>query len=223
MFSTVQAALSSLMAPKRQRAPGSTTRPQASYDTNCFMNEATFDNYHNLLVGKTPISECGLRPSESQSNIAAMIASRGWGKFTDHPKPAMVSIVQEFYVNAKETEGHVVRVRGKEVSYAKAEINAYYKLSEMVGDDEFTEYMQKDIDLSEVIKVLCRPGAEWKSKEHEAFSFAHKELNRYGKAWYYFLCAKLMSTTQVTDVIHDRVVLLYAIVKGMTIDVGQVI
>lgn len=32
-----------------------------------------------------------------------------------------------------------------------------------------------------------------------------------------------MSTTHISDVIHDQAVLLFVIVKGMPVDVGQVI
>lgn len=53
--------------------------------------------------------------------------------------------------------------------------------------------------------------------------FSHKELNQNGKAWYYFICAKLLSTTHVSDVIKDHVLILYAIVIGKSITVGKVI
>lgn len=144
-------------------------------------------------------------------------------EFTDQPKPVVVLIVKEFYANAKETEGRAVQVRGKAVSYDKANINAYYHIPDIEGDNEFTEYMTEDIDLDEVIKALYRPWADLKAKEHEAISFSHKELNRYGKAWYYFIYAKLMPTTHVNDVIKDRVVLLYVIVTGKTVDMAQII
>lgn len=46
------------------------------------------------------------------------------------------------------------------MSFDKASINAYYHIEDMEDDDEFTEYMSKDLDLDEVIKALCRPGAD---------------------------------------------------------------
>lgn len=103
-------------------------------------------------------------------------------------------------------------MRGKVIAYDKSTINAYYHLLDFEGDDEFTEYMRDDIDLEEVIKTLCWLGAEWKSKEREAISFSVKELSRYGKVWHYFICAKLMPTMHIRDVINDRAVLLYALV-----------
>lgn len=69
----------------------------------------------------------------------------------------------EFYANAKEAKDHVVQVRGKAVSYDKAIINSYYQIEDMSDDDEFTQYMTEDLDLEQVIKTLCRSGADWKS------------------------------------------------------------
>lgn len=159
------------MAPKRQRGHGSSSKAATPYDTTQFISEATSDRYHNILVGKTPILEIGLRPQENQNDLAAMIESRGWVKFTDQLKLAVVSSIQEFYTNAKETEGYVVQVHGKIILYDKARINAYYHTTDIEGNDKFTDYMAEDIDLEEVIKTLCRPGANWKSKEHEAIIF----------------------------------------------------
>lgn len=49
---------------------------------------------------------------------------------------------------------------------------------------------------------------------------SNKELSRYGKAWYSFICAKMIPITHVSDVVKERAVLLFAIMKGKTIDVG---
>lgn len=133
----------------------------------------------------------------------------------------MISIVKEFYANAKEAQDYDVQVRGKSVLFDKQSINSYNQIEYMSDDNEFTEYMTEDLNLDTVIKTLCRPGAEWKSKGNDgAINFSNGELRRYGKAWYSFICAKLMPTTHVSDVIKDIVVLLYAIVMGKNINVG---
>lgn len=88
-------------------------------------------------------------------------------------------------------------------------------------DDEFTNFFNNNPNWGVVIRQLCRPGAAWKSKDQQgAMTFPHKELSRYGKVWYTFLCAKLMPSTHLADVTQERAVLLYAIVNGMSIDVG---
>lgn len=43
------------------------------------------------------------------------------------------------------------------------------------------------------------------------------------KVWLKFFKSRLMSTTHTTTVSQDRLLLLYAIVKGLRIDAGKVI
>lgn len=176
------------------------------------------------MSGKTLILERDLKPHDTlMGQMAAMIAERGWLEFTKQSEAAVIFIVKELYVNANEIQDYVVQVRGKSVSYDKVSIKSYYQITDMSDDNVYTEYVDNYLNLDQVIKYLCRPGADWKAKEHEAINFSNKELSRYGKAQYSFICAKLMPTTHVSDVIKDRVVLLYTIVKGKTIDVGQII
>lgn len=94
----------------------------------------------------------------------------------------VVSIVKEFYVNAKEARHHVVQVRGNPVSFDKASINVYYNIADMEDDDQLAKYIQENLDWDEVIRCLCRPGAEWTLKGTEALHFSHSELSRFGKA-----------------------------------------
>lgn len=52
----------------------------------------------------------------------------------------------------------------------------------MEDDNQLTEYIQEDLDWDEMIRYLCRPGAEWTLKWTKALHFSHSELSRYGKA-----------------------------------------
>lgn len=116
----------------------------------------------------------------------------------------------------------MVRIWGKPISFTFESINEYYQFEGIDNDkDEFTKYYNNDLNLTKVIKHLYRSGAKWTSwNQYGAVTFPHKELSRYGMAWYMFLCAKLMSSTHLTDVTQERVVLLYAIVTRKSIDVG---
>lgn len=49
------------------------------------------------------------------------------------------------------------------------------------------------------------------------------DLKPITKVWIKFLKSRLMLTTHTTTVSQDQIVLLYAIVKGLTIDVGKII
>lgn len=108
------------MAPKRQRGVGSRSRASNQFDTSQFIGKVVSDHYHNILAAKTLILERGLRLDETlmdSHEISTMIAQRGSKEFTAQPQPTAISIVKEFYVNAKETEGRVVQVRVRPVLY----------------------------------------------------------------------------------------------------------
>lgn len=155
--------------------------------------------------------------------VTATIAERGWETFTVQPEAVVVAIVEEFYANGKEARNNVVQVRGKSVAFNNVSINAYYQTVPM-DHDEYTAYKQEELDWDQVINGdLCRPEAEWTLKGDEAVHFSHSELNRFGKAWYYFICANMMSSTHMTEVIKDREMLLYALVIGKRIDAGKVL
>lgn len=74
-----------------------------------------------------------------------------------------------------------------------------------------------------MLRILYKPGAQWTIRADEAVSFPRGDLSRFGKAWFYFLCAKLMPFSHVSEVNKAKVVLLYSIVKGKTIYVGKII
>ena len=48
-------------------------------------------------------------------------------------------------------------------------------------------------------------------------------MKKFAKIWYYFVCAKLQPTTNVSAVMKSRATLVYAIIEGKKIDVGLVI
>lgn len=109
------------------------------------------------------------------------------------------------------------------MSFDKASVNKYYHIRDMEDEDEFTEYRNEDFDWNQMRKCLCRPGAIWTLKGNDMLHFSPSDLSRCGEAWYSFICAKVLPTTQVTEVNKDRVALLYDIVMDKSIDMGQVI
>lgn len=60
----------------------------------------------------------------------------------------------------------------------------------MKDEDEFTEYRDKNFNWYKVLNCLCRPRAFWTFKGYDDLHFSSSELSRYGKLWYYFICAK---------------------------------
>lgn len=106
------------MAPKRQRGESSST-PTRAYNRRKFVSVKAADRFDTYLAGKTLTPEHGLRPDELlDDEMAHQINERGWDIFTYQPDPAVVAIVKEFYVNAKDKAPYEVVVRGKTVSFS---------------------------------------------------------------------------------------------------------
>lgn len=120
----------------------------------------------------------------------------------------MVQIVKEFYANAKDHHKYDVRVRGEVVTFHNKAINRYYNLS-VVKKNEYVEYVRTGPNYKLIIQQLCQPGTELRVKEKAAMHFLLSKMSRYGKAWFAFICAKLMSSTNINDVTKEMVVLLY--------------
>lgn len=209
------------MATKRQR--GETSGTSTKYDKKRFTSASASDKYYNSLSSKTLIPERGLCPEVEDGELLQMIGGRRWANFTAQPDSSVVKIVKEFYANAKDHIGNMIWVRGKSVEVSFGSINAYYGLN-TIPNNGFIQYLDHELDYSEVIQALCVPGTQWKlTDQQEAVLFPTSALSNYGKAWHAFICAKLMPCRHTSDVINRRAALLFCIAQGKSIDVGQVI
>ena len=72
-----------------------------------------------------------------------------------------------------------------------------------------------------VFKTLTVSGSEWMNEERRVVS--RIDLKPIAKVWVKFLKSRLMSTTHTTTISQDILILFYAIVKGLVIDVGRII
>ena len=208
------------MAPKRAR----TSQP-VEFDRNRFVSTEAAERYTQGLIQKKIIPERGFRIEQGQfPDIDRMINLRGWGEFCKHPGPAVTSLVREFYANAYDATNGRVRVRGKEVVFDWKAINAYYSLPN-IDQDEYLEYTREHVDTTEIIEYLCKPGTTWKMTRvgiHEEPSlFVARALNQRARVWLYFVSARMLPTTHVSEVTKERATLLYCLMSGRSIDVGH--
>ena len=70
-------------------------------------------------------------------------------------------------------------------------------------------------------KTLTIQGSEWMNKDSRVVNMI--DLKPIAKVWVKFLKSRLMPTTYITIVSQDRLILFYAIVKGLAIDVEKII
>ena len=71
---------------------------------------------------------------------------------------------------------------------------------------------------------LCRALVPWKRYANGGLkSFAGQAMTKTSKIWHYFVCAKLLPTTNFSVVMKHRAAFVYAIMKKKKLDIGLII
>ena len=75
-------------------------------------------------------------------------------------------------------------------------------------------------ELGEVTKVTCGKVVQWTVVRDMCTTSITKELETDMKIWHHLLCARLCPTSHLMEVTRERALMLYAIAKGLSINVG---
>ena len=137
-----------------------------------------------------------------------------------------MSIVREFYANARMDKNGYSIVRGLTVDYTLEAIQKLIGGTEMQPtEDDWVRKDKKNIDLDQIVHELCVPGTVWKRNPitNVRVSFPTSAMNRYARALNLFICSSIMPSGYPHDVIVDRAILLYGILSGEYVDVAYVI
>ena len=129
-----------------------------------------------------------------------------------------MTTVREFYANANKATETVTMVREKQIRFDVVTINWHFSIQAPQIDD--VTNIDRTADLDEVIKVIYGKVVNWIVVRGTCISFLTKELVTDIKIWHHFICARLVPTSHLTEVSRERVLLLYAIVKNLSINVG---
>ena len=178
------------------------------------------------LMGKSTTKERGFLPSPDDGKLVEMIQSRGWESFCEAPAAVPLSIVREFYANAKAEQNGFSVVRGLTVDYTLETIRRVIGGKEMrPTQDDWVRKNKRNMDLDRIIYYLCMPNTEWRRNPstNERLSFPASAMNRYARAWNLFICANIMPSTHTHEVTVDRAILLFGILTDEYVDIAYVI
>ncbi|KOM55758.1 hypothetical protein LR48_Vigan10g165000 [Vigna angularis] len=130
------------------------------------------------------------------------LENRNWGRPTTYPTPANIAVVKEFYTNARRLGDHPVEdylsyVRGHAIRYDPDSINRFL-------NTEWAGHFQRN-----------RNGV--------VVNIRRAELTPLGKYWMAFPHANIQSCSHVSNITVSRTLLLYFVLRGMSINIGQVI
>ena len=83
--------------------------------------------------------------------------------------------------------------------------------------------MSDHVHLIELVNAICKPGTQWKMSNGEACSVKANKLNKNAKIWHYFVGARFMPSSHLSDVTRNLAILIYYILSGKSIDVESII
>lgn len=157
------------------------------------------------------------------------ITSRGWQRFCETAGMGYYSLTREFYANAhhdkQEKSTYVSFVRGKEVCFDAQTINKVLKIKfgSHRGPNGYELYRHEKLH-EDIAEKLCKPGVELVlDNKGRVKGSKMGDLRPIPKAWCTFIISNFLPVLHASDIVMERVHLLYAILTGIEIDVGKII
>ncbi|KOM24907.1 hypothetical protein LR48_Vigan17s000300 [Vigna angularis] len=152
-----------------------------------------------------------------------------WRRLATYPAPGNIAVVKEFYTNARKfcdypAEEYLSYVRGHAIRYDPNSINNFLG-TEWVGEHcQFALCMEEGTDFNDVESVLCVPGGHFqRNKNGAVVNIRRNDLTPLAKYWMAFSHANIQSCTHVSDITLNGALVLYCVLRNLSINIGQVI
>ncbi|MED6209147.1 hypothetical protein PIB30_051962 [Stylosanthes scabra] len=147
---------------------------------------------------------------------------RGW-EFMYDPIPINMTLVREFYVNCDQKNQREVYMRGRKIPCFLGDIERVLYIPRLEGASEHKKvgekYDKNELDMDEVMWVIGREGETWPEVRGRISS---KTLNNDAWMWMKLIVCNIMPTRHETTLGADHILLIYALMKGMTVSLPGV-
>ncbi|KAJ4715100.1 Retrovirus-related Pol polyprotein from transposon 17.6 [Melia azedarach] len=193
-----------------------------------FISDEAEEHFEEQLKNKKLLPEKGFHMQDSPSlglpsYVSEVIVQRGWHKFVQNPDPPLVVVMKEFYANWLNPEEEVVMVRGTEVDCSVGVINHIYGLVDIADEySEFTETVTEE-QINEALQLTTKEGTQWIVSTTEKRTVMRTALTPAARVWYHFIKFHLRPTTHDDTVSQSRILLIYALLIGLSINIGRII
>ncbi|KOM52132.1 hypothetical protein LR48_Vigan09g079100 [Vigna angularis] len=154
---------------------------------------------------------------------------RQWENLASYPSPANIAVVKEFYTNARTFGGathemYTSYVRGTRIPFDADTINSFLG-AKWVGEQcQFALVMHEDVNYADVERTLCMAGGQFqRNKNDSPIHIRRSYLTPLAKYWMTFTHANIQPCSYVSDITTHRAIFLYCVLRGLNINVGQVI
>ncbi|KAM6561381.1 hypothetical protein CsatA_030620 [Cannabis sativa] len=147
------------------------------------------------------------------------IQTRQWEQLVRIPERINQTLALEFLANWPEAANDRVRVRKTNVLATYGSIHKLFNV-EMVNRQHYKTFMEKTFDPVDLAETVGFPGLRLHEVDDEPQMLYRCELNQVARAWMFFVSARLMPSKHLSDFPLDRLKVVYAIMKGITVPVG---
>lgn len=158
--------------------------------------------------------------------MAFWVEDRGWETICEAPEAVPLSVVKEFYANAKTERDGFAIVRGKKVDYRDAAIRKVIRQPPKPTDKEDWAFKSRsEVDLQKILDEITIPGTVWKCRPGSKVlvTFPSTAMSHYARAWNLFVCANILPSSHPHEITVERTILLWALFKGEYLDLGFII
>ncbi|KOM49713.1 hypothetical protein LR48_Vigan08g054000 [Vigna angularis] len=135
-----------------------------------------------------------------------------------------VGMIPELAPQFGEQRDYLSYVRGHAIWYDPESINRFLD-TEWVGEQcQFALNMEEGTNFDDVESVLCVLGRHFQRNKNDAvLNIRRIDLTSLAKYWMDFSHANLQPCSYVSDITDSRELLLYCVLRGISINIGQVI
>ncbi|MED6139432.1 hypothetical protein PIB30_083800 [Stylosanthes scabra] len=192
-------------------------------------------HFNSTLSARRVLPELIIQVDESILDPCGFqIQQRKWEKFTKPIQAVGHLVVKEFYANTWEPDKakrkpytYTSMVRGTDISFAPSNIKRVQKLRKdpIPNAPSYHERKaNKDYRLDHVLKDLCVIGADWvRHKDGRPHYLRRADLEPMTKGWYEFICRSILPTTNRSELIVERAMLIHSIIIGENINMEKII
>ncbi|MED6181861.1 hypothetical protein PIB30_023222 [Stylosanthes scabra] len=191
--------------------------------------------FNSKLSARKILRELIIKVDENIPDPCAFqIEKRKWERLTNLIQVVGQNMVRELYANAWEPEKekrkpytYPTMVRGKEIIFAPQDIKRVlrHRKDPLPNAASYEERVaNKDYKLGHVQEDLCIEGGEWvRHKDGRPHYLRRADLEPMTKGWYDFVCRSIMPTTNRSELMVERAVLIHSITIRENINVEEII
>ncbi|KOM43024.1 hypothetical protein LR48_Vigan05g062800 [Vigna angularis] len=202
--------------------------PERFYSNKFLYNK--HERHFNIVQDQRLLMErkVGWIPSLAQQ-FGEEVERIGWEKIAAYPKPTNIAVVKEFYTNARpfgntHTESYMSYVRGKIIRYDLETINLFMHTEWDSEQCQFALSMDEGVDFDDVERTLCVPGGRLQRNRNDVpIHIRRSQLTALSKFWVAFTHANIQPCSHVSDITVHWAIFLYCVMKGLNINIRQVI